>query len=122
MYKRQLYVGSVRLGQSDTGKTLPDFVDAIKERILDETAIAMFSSRLIAVGYIETMRDQYARRFEARELSYRLIKDDSPRLTKANVPSAIHEAKYTMDLDVIPVVATTFSEISADLGVHSVWS
>ena len=119
---RPLYVGSVRLGQSDAGKTLPDFVDAIKERILDETAIAMFSSRLIAVGYIETMRDQYARRFVARELSYRLIKDDSPRLTKANVPSAIHEAKYTMDLDVIPVVATTFSEISADLGVHSVWS
>lgn len=117
-----LYVGSVRFGQSDSGKTLPDFVDALKEEISDEAAVAMFSSRLIAAGYIEAMRDQYVRRFVTRELSYRLVKDDSPRLTRANVPSAIHEAKYTIDLEVIPVVATTFSEISSDLGVGTAWS
>lgn len=117
-----LYIGSVRLGQSDAGKTLPDFVDALKEQIPDEAAVPILSNRLIAAGYIEAVRSQYVRRFVARELSYRLVKDDSPRLTRANVPSAVHEAKYTIDLEAIPVVATRFSEISSNLGVGKTWS
>lgn len=117
-----LYVGSVRLWQSNNGSTLPDLVDLLKEKIHDEAAIALLSSRLVAAGYIDSMRNHYVRRFVNRELAYRLVKDDSPRLTRANVPSAIYDAKYMMDLDVIPVVATTFSEISSNLGVNKAWS
>lgn len=103
-----LYIGAVRLIQVPEGKTLPEFVSNIKDRTGN---LAIFSCKLIAAGYIDAMHSKYVRRFLQKELSYRLVNDDSPRLTRINVPAAVIDAKYSLDIDSIPVVAKKFSEI-----------
>lgn len=113
-----LYIGAVRIRQSDTGKTLPEFVDGVVGVLQGDLVASAFSTKLLAAGYVETHRAQYIRRFHETELTYRLVKDESPRLTRGTVTAAIHEAKYTLDLDMIKVVAETFNQISESLG-HS---
>lgn len=112
-----LYVGAVRLSQALEGRTLPDFIETLMGRIASQTAKEIFSGKLVAVGYIHASHGKYVRRFLPKELSYRLVSDDSPRLTRANVPVAIMEARYSLDIDTMPVAATTFSQIHGKLGL-----
>jgi len=51
-----------------------------------------------------------------------LIRDDSPRLTRSNVPAAVQRVKYAMDLGAIPEVATRCEEIIESLGVNVAWN
>lgn len=113
---RPLYIACVRVSQSDGGKTLPEYVDDLARAIQDDAAALLFSGRLFAAGYLEAMRDHYSRRFLTRELVYRLVEDESPRLTRATVPAAVSKVMYTLDLDAFPVVARSFAEISGKLG------
>ncbi|WP_312326776.1 PD-(D/E)XK motif protein [Stenotrophomonas sp.] len=115
--RKPLYVAAVRLTQPDVGTTLPELVDEIAGRFQDAGAPASFGNRLIAAGYMVTARSTYKRRFRCSELTYRFISANSPRLTRANVPASIREARYTLDMDALPIVGRTFSEISDSLGV-----
>lgn len=112
-----LYIGAVRLMQSLEGKTLPEFINELMVVVRASGATALLSSRLVSAGYADALREQYSRRFLLRELSYRLVKNDSPRLTRSHVSPSIQEAKYSLDIDTIPVVASTFKEISENLGI-----
>ncbi|WP_050570877.1 PD-(D/E)XK motif protein [Dickeya zeae] len=116
LYK-PLYVGAVRIKPSDSGKTLPEFIDGVVAVLQSDSAASFFSTKLLAAGYIETHRIQYTRRFHETELTYRLVEDESPRLTRGNVAAAIHKVQYTLDLDAMPVAAETFNQISGVLGV-----
>lgn len=112
-----LYVGAVRLNQTPEGKTLPEFIDTLSESIGNPAIRAILSSKLVAAGYTNAMCGKYVRRFLQKELSYRLVTNDSPRLTRANVPASVIEARYSLDIDAIPVAATKFSDIYGKMGI-----
>lgn len=112
-----LYVGAVRLTQAPEGRTLPELIATLMNNIGNPATQALLSSKLVAAGYINAMHGKYVRRFLQKELSYRLVNDSSPRLTRANVPASIMEARYSLDIDAIPVTATTFSEIYGKMGI-----
>jgi hypothetical protein len=116
---RPLYVAALRLSQSATGKTLPEHFEAILEETRDAGVAPLLESRLLSAGYVESMREHYTRRFILKELTYRLIDESSPRLTRSNVPVPVHRVQYSLDLDSVPVVASNFREISNSLGLSN---
>ncbi|HET9048952.1 MAG TPA: PD-(D/E)XK motif protein [Chiayiivirga sp.] len=121
--RRPLYVGAVRLAQTTSGQTLPELCDELAAAVQEATGVAtLLWSKLLSAGYIEAIREQYTRRFVQAHLGYRLIGDDSPRLTRSNVPVAVQRVKYAMDLGVIPEVATRCEEIMESLGVNAAWN
>lgn len=117
-----LYVAAVRLAQLDEGATLPELIDEIAELLQDPGAAVSLSSHLVSAGYMEATRFEYRKRFRCSELTYRVVGADSPRLTRANVPTSIHEARYSLDLDALLVVASTYAGISNSLGVKNQWN
>jgi Putative PD-(D/E)XK family member, (DUF4420) len=111
-----LYLGAVRLAQSETGHRLPEIIDGLAEMLTaDAGAFGLLTNKLGSAGYMDAMRDHYSRRFICSELTYRLITEQSPRLTRASVPAQILEAMYSLDVDAFPVTASAFSGISASL-------
>jgi hypothetical protein len=112
-----LYIGAVRLSQVETGRTLPEIAEDLLNTITGSGAEELFEGKLGSAGYLPMVRDHYTRKFVARELTYRLVTKGAPRLTRSNVPAQIIEARYTLDLDVFPVVASTFTGISDGLGI-----
>lgn len=117
-----LYVAAVRLAQLSEGATLPDLIDQVAGLLDDPGARALLNSRLVSAGYIDMTRAEYTKRFRCSELTYRIVGDDSPRLTRSNVPAAIHEVRYSLDLDTLPVSASTYADISNSFGVNNQWN
>jgi hypothetical protein len=113
-----LYVGAVRLSLSDAGMTLPAIVDDLMKPVEGTVAGELFESKLASGGFLISMRAHYTRKFVPSELTYRLVTEESPRLTRSSVPAQILHAKYTLDLDALPVVASSFAQISESLGIQ----
>lgn len=117
-----LFVAAVRLAQLPEGATLPEVIDQVAGQIRDPGASALLNSRLVSAGYMDMTRAEYTRRFRFSELTYRIVCVDSPRLTRSSVPAAIHEARYSLDLDAFPIAASTYADISTSLGVKNQWN
>jgi len=121
--RKPLYVAGVRLAQTADGQSLPELCEEIASIIRQGTGpVASFMGRLLSAGYSPEMRDQYVRRFRCDEIGYRLVTAESPRLITATVPTAVRWVRYALNLDAIPVVASSFSEIAGDLGVSQTWN
>jgi hypothetical protein len=114
---RPLYIAAVRLAQqAERGMSLPVLVDTLIERVRGFGVAPMLEGRLLSAGYVDAMRSHYSRAFVTKEITYRLVTDASPCLTRANVPPAIQRVRYAVDLDAFPVVASRFPEIFNSLG------
>ena len=104
-----LYLAKVRLGQTSTGQTLPDLVAEVRCTLgTHGSALATFEFRLARSGYRDESASHYIRRFSPVSQHYILVDGTTPRLVSANVPAAVREAWYELDLDAI-------SETDADL-------
>lgn len=121
--RKPLYVACVRLAQDANGRTLPEHCDALVDSMGTGSAAARtLREKLLMAGYLEAHRSLYIRRFAFRDLGYRLVGPQTPRLTRATVPGAIHRARYVLDLDVIPEATKRFAEIADNLGVAKQWN
>lgn len=99
---RPLYLAAVRLGQTSTGQTLPDLVAELRRALTTHgSALATFEFRLARSGYRDESARHYSRRFSLASERYILVDDMTPRLVSANVPSAVREVRYELDLDAI---------------------
>ena len=99
---RPLYLAAVRLGQTITGQTLPELVTEIRCVLGPHgTALATFEFRLARSGYRDESASHYVRRFSPVSQHYILVDGTTPRLVSANVPTAVREVRYELDLDAI---------------------
>jgi len=117
-----LFIAAVRLAQLSEGETLPDLIDQVAGKLHDSGATVLLNSKLVSAGYMDMTRAEYTRRFRSSELTYRIVRADSPRLTRSSVPAAIHDARYLLDLDAFPIAASTYADISTILGVNNQWN
>lgn len=121
--RKPLYVVGVRLAQTADGQSLPELCEEIASLIRQSTgSVSSFMGRLLSAGYSPEMRDQYIRRFRCVDVGYRLVTAESPRLTSSTVPSAVRRVRYALNLDAIPVVASSFSEIAGNFEVSQTWN
>lgn len=108
--RQPLFVAGARLRQTDSGRSLPEFVEAIRLAIKGEAeAERLLSERLLAAGYFDAHADRYPRRFALAGIRVFEVGDDFPRLTSGTVPAGIMRAMYEIDLD-----KTTGDNVSAE--------
>jgi hypothetical protein len=94
-----LFLAGVRLKQDAQGMTLPEFVDEAKRMMLEDTSLVeRFENLLIEVGFAETYKKTYTRRFDVVEIFSFRINDSFPRLTTKNLRAEIKSATYEIDL------------------------
>lgn len=101
--RQPLFLAGVRLRQTDAGKSLPEFVEAMRLSVCsDAEAIRLLSERLLAAGYFDAHADRYTRRFSLVGIRVIEVADDFPRLTLGIVPRGIMRAMYEIDFDKAP--------------------
>ncbi len=97
--RQPLFLAGVRLRQVETGKSLPDMVDGLRESTkIDMEAVTTLSDRLIAAGYFDVHSERYVRRFIVMDIRVIIVDSTFPRLTHATVPSGITHASYGIEL------------------------
>lgn len=101
--RQPLFVAGARLRQTESGQSLPGFVEAMRQAIKgDAEAQRLLSERLLAAGYIDSHSDRYPRKFEQAGTRVVEITGNFPRITLGTVPSGIMRAMYEIDLDKAP--------------------
>lgn len=98
-----LYLVGVRLGIGVAGITLPELISDIRDSLVAEpAALASFNTRLLHAGYFDQFAERYVRRFACVEIRLLPVCEGFPRLTRGSVAIAIRDARYEIDLDLVP--------------------
>jgi len=101
--RQPLFVAAARLRQTDSGASLPEFVEAMRVAIKgDAEAERLLSERLLAAGYFDAHADRYPRRFALAGIRVVEVGEGFPRLTSGTAPAGIMRAMYEIDLDKAP--------------------
>ena len=115
--RQPLFVAGVRLRQVESGQSLPDFVETLRDVVRgDEEAERALAERLVAAGYFDAHASGYARRFA--HVASRIVEvgPTFPRLTPSRVPAGIVRASYEIDLDRAPGPNVGMDEALRKLG------
>jgi Putative PD-(D/E)XK family member, (DUF4420) len=98
--RQPLFVAGARLRQTETGQSLSELVEEMRDVAADEPeAVRLLSERLIAAGYFDAHADPYVRRFALVDTRVVEVKEGFPRLTRGSVPLGIIRGTYEIDLD-----------------------
>lgn len=101
--RQPLFIAAARLRQTDSGVSLPEFIDAMRTAIKgDAEAERLLSERLLAAGYFDAHADRYPRRFALAGIRIVAVAEGFPRLTAGTAPAGIMRAMYEIDLDKAP--------------------
>jgi hypothetical protein len=115
--KQPLFLVGVRLAVSTSGRTLPDIVSTLRNRLADDPpTLSVFESRLLHAGYLDALADNYMQRFETVAMIVFEVNRSFPGLTRYNVDTAIRKATYELDLDVLNVPVVTLAHACEHLG------
>jgi hypothetical protein len=102
--RQPLFLAAIRLHLDAEGATLPGMADVIREMLSsDPAALELFDVRLMQAGLLRTMAQRYSRCFSHLSTVMLPVRDDFPRLTRANVDPAIRRARYEIDLALVSV-------------------
>lgn len=98
--RQPLFLAGVRLRQTETGQSLPEMVEGLRESTkIDMEAATILGDRLIAAGYFDVHSDRYVRRFIAIDILVIAVDSKFPRLTHATVLSGVTHASYRIELE-----------------------
>lgn len=113
-----LFLAGVRLTLTSAGKTLPNIVGEIRGLLEREpVALADFDNRLLRAGYLEAVADRYTRRFSRDNVRLFAIRDEFPRLSRANVAIEIRKVEYDINLDLVRAESIMLTDALSQLGV-----
>jgi hypothetical protein len=106
--KQPLFLIGVRLAFSNSGRTLPEIVGTLRDRLADDPpTLSVFESRILHAGYLDALANHYTRRFETVGMIVFEVDGSFPGLTRCNVDVAIRKAHYELDLDGLNVPVVT---------------
>ena len=115
--RQPLFVAGVRLRQVDGGRSLPDFVEALRGLVTgDHEAERLLAERLVAAGYFDAHASRYARRFAHAASRIVEVGPSFPRLTTSRVPAGVVKASYEIDLDRAPGPGVAIEDALKKLG------
>lgn len=113
-----LFIGALRLTLNEKGTTLPELISAVRCVLAaDCSAGKLFEEAVLQAGYLDMHLDLYTRQFALLETRIHRIDVGFPRLTRNNVPTAIRQAQYELDLASIPAKNHTLADALKQLGV-----
>jgi hypothetical protein len=116
--RQPLYVAGVRLNQTMSGITLPNYVSEVRMLLgTDVSAQSLFGERLLAAGYLDGHAGRYVRRFSPVETKIVEVGAGFPRIVPGTVPVGIRRAAYEIDLDSVASADLPVIEVLKKLGV-----
>ena len=95
-----LLLARVRLQEAPTGRTLPEFVAAIRTTLSEKfpNAVASFEDKIMRAGYLDADSDLYgSMRTIPDDIRFFQVTEEFPRLAREKLPPAIVEAAYSLD-------------------------
>jgi hypothetical protein len=96
-----LLLAHVHLVEQGNGMTLPDLVKSLSEMIMASAPamLRLFKDGLLAAGYVDADAAMYATRtYSVVAINFYDVTGDFPRLVRSEVPAAITEASYRLEL------------------------
>jgi hypothetical protein len=113
-----LFISALRLKLNEKGTTLPELISALRcILVADCSAAQLFEEAVLQAGYLDMHLDLYTRKFELLDTRIHQIDAAFPRLTRNNVPSAICQAQYELDLASISAHNHSLTGTLEQLGV-----
>lgn len=113
-----LVLVAIRATLSHTGVRLPDHVAGVRSLVGGHPAASLaLGERLISAGYHDSHAQLYSRRIRVVETRCFLVDSKLARLVRANVPSPVVAASYTLDLDSVATPSTTLATAFETLGL-----
>lgn len=99
---RPLILAAVRIAEAQSGDVLSELVHQVRELLGTQAAArSIFDERLLAAGFLDLHAERYSRRFRLSETRYFVVDEHFPRLTRALIPAAVTDVRYTIDLDAV---------------------
>ena len=97
---KTLYLVFQRLKKKPSGKTLPEYIEEIKEKISEISADLLkdFSIKLMQSKYFETQSKYYFNKYTKQEQLFFHVKDDFPNIETSS-SDAILNIKYSYQVD-----------------------
>lgn len=109
--KSPLFLNGYRFSLNSVGKTLTERINLIREQLNDYPAeLSRFNNLLLRIGYLESEKENYIRKFKTENSFFWLVDENFPRLVPGNIAVNIRHAKYEIDL-------TPFINQSIDLSL-----
>lgn len=107
-----LYHCSVEVSKQ-TGETLPEIVNSIKEILIDDVAAySLFSAKLFEAGYVEEQIYLYtSRHYQLRKDSYYHVKDTFPRIRENELREGVGNVKYFINISSFESYGVTEQEV-----------
>lgn len=115
--RQPLFLGAWRMTLDPSGQTLPELVSELRGELQQTGAAQLFETRLMHAGYRDAQADAYTRCFAAPDLKLLRVDGEFPRLTRANVPTAIRRAGYEIDLDLVSSAPVEPAAAFTELGI-----
>jgi hypothetical protein len=93
-----LFLFHLAIEQRELGKSLPELVADIRERLADCCAREKFEDLLLESGYLDGHANNYSQPYIFRESHYFRVIDGFPRLTDKQLPLGVGDLSYTITL------------------------
>ena len=94
-----LYLGCVEIENNNSGLTLVNLIDDLKNSIFKENHIQeQFNEKLSLYGYLEIHKDNYTNKFLVSNINYYKVKEGFPSILKKDLVEGITDIYYAIEL------------------------
>ena len=109
--KSPLFLCTLRFSDDADGRSLADMVASLQADATAAGVYNQFQALLICSGYLEGHKDHYTRLVSLKEARCFAVDNKFPRLSRAELPSAIRQARYSLDTTLIEADALSIEDM-----------
>jgi hypothetical protein len=113
-----LYLCGLRFEEKPDGASLSNLVSELRAKFLAAGVLRGFDALLLVMGYLDDHDHLYDRPHILKEVMGFRVEAEAPRLTRAQIPSAIRSATYVLDLDAIDGPSAQLSDLLTAFGLN----
>lgn len=116
--KSPLFLAGIRFLQNESGMTLAELIKYIINQLsTSPQSIEEFKSKLLFLGVDLSRKGEFETRYLCDEIRIFQVINSFPHLTKQNVPDAVTDSKYSLDLNKVSVESLNIGVVLERLGV-----
>lgn len=115
--RQPMFLGAIRLREDTDGASLNDLVSKLRGAADDRGNRRSFDALLIMAGYYDEHAVQYERPLSLEEFRCFKVDDEFPALRRADLPTQVTAANYTLDISSIPQLDVGIDGALSALGI-----
>jgi hypothetical protein len=96
---RPLYLCGVRLAPTESGRTLPEVIEVLREaHAMQPSELTQFEESLASYGYFQSLEKSFTDRFAIGPVSVFEVRDGFPRIRPTSVPAGVQDVRFAIPL------------------------